>query len=460
MEPEQFASVQVEDLIRRGILAMNDGYRVRNVELGTTGIPFVRGGDIGDGDINTSVADHIRPEYADRVASKLTQPLDVAFITKGTVGRVGIMRHGQPASVFAPQVCYWRSLDTDQLDPRFLFYLLRSAEFQANLDAVKTHGSMVADYVSMSDQRLFRLSFPPIRTQRYIGRVLGALDDKIEMNRRMNRTLEGMARAIFKSWFVDFDPVRAKAAARRSSPSDQQPPGLQPDLANLFPDRFEDSELGEIPKGWRVVTVGDVVDAVKGRSYKSDELQPSDTALVTLKSFARGGGYRDDGLKPFTGTFKPEQVIEPGEVVIACTDVTQAAEVIGRTAIVQASPFHSRLIASLDTMILRPRNGQIARAFLYYLGRTDSFVSHTYAHTTGTTVLHMAKNAVPSYEFAMPPANLMVAFDRVAAPAMERVAVLEQESRTLAALRDALLPELISGDLRVPDAERIVGRIM
>src|SRR4029077_7236095 len=105
---------------------------------------------------------------------------------------------------------YWRVLDTTALDPRFLYFLLKGAEFQANLDAVKTHGSMVADYVSLSDQRLFRLRLPGVNAQRAIGRILGSLDDKIESNRRTNETLERMARTLFRSWFVDFDPVRAK----------------------------------------------------------------------------------------------------------------------------------------------------------------------------------------------------------------------------------------------------------
>ena len=106
MAGEAWQQTKVDEMIRRGVLALSDGYRVRNVELGPVGIPFVRGGDIGDGGINTAVEDHIRPEFTDRVQSKLTRPFDVAFITKGTVGRVGMVRPGQPQSVFAPQVCY------------------------------------------------------------------------------------------------------------------------------------------------------------------------------------------------------------------------------------------------------------------------------------------------------------------------------------------------------------------
>jgi len=218
-----------------------------------------------------------------------------------------------------------------------------------------------------------------------------------------------------------------------------------------------DSPLGEVPEGWKVVALGDWIDTVKGRSYKSEELVPSETALVTLKSFARGGGYRPDGLKAYAGTYKPEQVVAPGELVVACTDVTQAAEVIGRPAIVRASREFKTLIASLDTLIIRPRDGAVTRAFLYFLGGTDAFVAHTYAHTTGTTVLHLAKQAVPSFQFALPPLALVRRFDALASPALARLQGLADETATLAALRDTLLPKLISGELRIADAAKIVG---
>ncbi|WP_238397425.1 restriction endonuclease subunit S [Anatilimnocola aggregata] len=424
------------------MLAVNDGYRVRNVELGPVGIPFVRGGDINDGGINTAVEDHIRPEFADRVQSKLTRPYDVAFISKGTVGRVGLVRPGQPASVFAPQVCYWRSLDPDHLEPRFLFYLLTSAEFRANLDAVKTHGSMVADYVSMTDQRDFRLTFPPIREQNAIAAVLGALDDKIELNRRMNSTLEAMARALFQSWFVDFDPVRAKLDGRH-------PPNLNPATAALFPDSFQDSALGHIPKGWSVKRIGDLVDVVKGRSYRSEELADSKTALVTLKSFLRGGGYRADGLKPFTGEYKPNQRVAAGDLVVAFTDVTQAADVIGKPALVRSDERFETLVASLDVGIVRPKSDCVSILFLYCLFLTEAFQSHTYSHATGTTVLHLSPTAIPSFKCVIPNQELAAVFARNAEPLFELIDENAKQSRTLAALRDTLLPKLLSGEISV-----------
>lgn len=290
-----------------------------------------------------------------------------------------------------------------------------------------------------------------ITEQRAIAHILGTLDDKIELNQRMSNTLEAMARALFKAWFVDFEPVRAKAEGRDT--------GFPKLLGDLFPDCLVDSELGKIPEGWGVGVLGDLIHTVKGCSYKSEELAESDTALVTLKSFAKGGGYRPDGLKSFTGSYKPKQVVQPGDLVIACTDVTQAAEVIGRPAVVRGTGVYRRLVASLDTLIVRPRDSDMTRSFLYFLAATEAFVAHTFAHTIGTTVLHLAKEAVPTFRFARPSSQLVEQFDALAGPALERIQALEEESGILAALRDALLPKLISGELRVNDADSFMERV-
>jgi len=171
----EWRTIRVGDLVAAGILVISDGYRMRNSELGPTGIPFVRGGDMQDGWIQTETEDCIRPELRDRVRVKIARPGDVAFITKGNVGRVGRLREGQPEIVFAPQVAYWRSLDHEALDPGFVFHLLRGPSFQAQLNAVKTHGAMVADYVSITQQHDFRLDLPAGKTQRAIAHILGKI---------------------------------------------------------------------------------------------------------------------------------------------------------------------------------------------------------------------------------------------------------------------------------------------
>jgi len=350
---------------------------------------------------------------------------------KGVVGSVYFV----PSDYWPHDTTLWVK-DFHGNDPRFVYYFFKwMAPRIATMDVGSANPTLNRNHVHPIEIR-----WPPLPEQRAIAHILGTLDDKIELNRRMNETLEAMARALFKSWFVDFDPVRAKFEGRD--------PGLPRHIADLFPDSFEDSKLGEIPTGWNITALSELIDTVKGRSYKSEELVDSDTALVTLKSFARGGGYRPDGLKSFAGTYKAEQIVKPGELLIACTDVTQAAEVIGRPAIVRGTRRFRRLVASLDTLIVRPRNSSMTLAFLYFLGGTDAFVAHTYAHTTGTTVLHLAKEAIPSFTFARPSITLVEQFDRLAGAVLDRIQALEEESGTLAALRDILLPKLISGELR------------
>ncbi len=441
---------EVSKLLEAGLLIIGDGYRAKIDELGGHGLPFARAGNVNGG-LRFDGADCFPEGNLARVGNKLSEPGDVVFTSKGTVGRFAFVRPGTPRFVYSPQLCFWRAGSGSVIEPRFLYYWMFGREFFVQFKGVAGQTDM-AEYVSLTDQRRMHITLPPLAEQRAIAHILGTLDDRIELNRRMAVTLEAIARALFQSWFVDFDPVRAKAEGRD--------PGLPQHVADLFPDRFVDSELGPIPEGWDVSALGSLIHVVKGRSYKSDELADSDTALVTLKSFARGGGYRPDGLKPFTGTYKPEQVVRPGELVIACTDVTQAAEVVGRPAIVQPASEHKTLVASLDTLIIRAVDARLTTGFLYLLTGTGDFAAHAYAHTTGTTVLHLSKDAVPGFQFACPPAVIVGQFTNVAGPALQldRAGVLAAESRTLAALRDTLLPRLVSGELRVDDAEGFLER--
>ena len=336
----------------------------------------------------------------------------------------------------------------------FIYWFLAQDHIVDHLQTLAEQNTSAYPSIRPSDIERLELKLPPLPEQRAIAHILGTLDDKIELNRRMNETLEEMARAIFKSWFVDFDPVRAKmdGSWRRG----ESLPGMPAEMYDLFPSRLVDSELGEIPEGWEVKSLGEVVITVRGRSYRSAELAESDTALVTLKSFARNGGYRPDGLKSYIGNYKPEQIIEPGEIIIACTDVTQAAEVIGHPAMVQPTTKYDLLVASLDVLIIRPKCEGIRREFLYFLCSTETFINHTAAYATGTTVLHLDKNAVPSFRLALPTQQLVCLYSKKVGPILEHILINALENENLVVLRDTLLPKLISGELRVPDAELIL----
>ena len=393
--------------------------------------------------LNLAEVMRIAPSIETKYTRTRIQTGDVLITIVGSVGQVAIVSDELSGWNIARAVAMIRPNDPNL--SRWISLVLRSPDAQYQLGT--TANTTVQTTINLKDLRLLRIPLPEEPERSAIAHILGTLDDKIELNRKQNETLEAMARALFKAWFVDFEPVRAKLEGRWQR--GQSLPGLPAHLYDLFPDRLVESELGEIPQGWEISVLGDFVETVKGRSYKSEELAESTTALVTLKSFARGGGYRTDGLKSFTGKYKQEQVIEPGEVVIACTDVTQAAELIGRAAIVRRVCEYQRLVASLDTMIVRPQSERVTRAFLYYLGRSESFVAHTYSHTTGTTVLHLGKEAIPSYRFVLPPREIVRHFDVAASNGVALAHAIEDESERLVALRDTLLPKLISGELRV-----------
>ena len=410
------------------------------------GIPSIMPQNIGENRINVEGIARIGPDDASRLNRYLVREGDIVYSRRGDVKRRALVRSSEDGWLCGTG-CLRVRFGENGVDPKYASYFLGHPSAREWI-VRHAHGATMPN-LNTSILSACPFVIPPKEEQHTIAHILGTLDDKIELNRRMNETLDAMARALFKSWFVDFDPVRAKMEGRDT--------GLPKDIADLFPDRLADSELGRIPDGWKLVPLDKVANATKGRSYRRQELAASDTALVTLKSFARGGGYRPDGLKPFRGVYKEEQVVQPGEVIVACTDVTQAAEVVGRSAVVGTTSSFRTLVASLDVLIVRPKNACVGRAFVYYLTGTKGFVAHTVARTTGTTVLHLSKDAVTSFRFALPSRSLVKRFTQYVDSLRSRIHVNESAVASLTHLRDTLLPKLISGEMRMRDAEKIVG---
>ncbi|TWT80457.1 EcoKI restriction-modification system protein HsdS [Planctomycetes bacterium CA13] len=437
---------KVASLIENGSLRIDDGYRVRRVELGPEGIPFVRGGDIGKGDISTLVEDHIRSELAERVQTKLARPLDVAFISKGTVGRVGMLRPGQPEVVFSPQVCYWRSLDYAEINPRFLYYLMTSHEFQSELHAVMTHGSMAADYVSLTDQRDFHLTFPPIETQNTIASILGALDDKIEVNRRMNATLESLARAIFKSWFVDFDPVNINAGkinAGQMPASSAIPTTHDPKVLELFPSTFQDSELGPTPEGWEVKRVKEVGNVVCGKtpSTKKPENYGDDVPFITIPDM-HGNIFVLSTKKSLSNLGAESQVkksLPPGAICVSC---------IATPGLVCITHTEAQTNQQINSVI---PNESEQEGFWYwtFCGLGDEIRA---GGSGGSVLTNLSKGRFEELKLLVPPSGLRREYTNATKNLFESIFRNLVESQLLSESRDALLPQLLSGELPVPEA--------
>jgi len=279
----------------------------------------------------------------------------------------------------------------------------------------------MAEYVSLTDQRRMRITLPPLPEQRAIAHILGTLDDKIELNRRMSETLEAMARALFKSWFVGFDPVRAKM--------DGRDPGLPKSLADLFPARLVDSELGKIPEGWEARTLGGLLELAYGKALRAEDRQDG-----TIPVYGSNGqvGWHNERLATGPGIVVGRKG-NPGVVTWAATN-----------------------FFVIDTAFyVVPKSRALSMHYLFHALRShdlESLSADSAVPGLNRTLAYMSMQLLP----AQP---VLESFDKIAGSFAARAHWLEEESRTLAGQRDALLPKLISGQLRVKDAERFAAGV-
>ena len=335
-----------------------------------------------------------------------------------TIGRVGacgeIHKTDGPAWVSDNALV---TMPKEDCDFRFLFYLLKSTDFSPII------GGTTQPLITQTAVKRLEVHVPPLKEQQAIACILGALDDKIELNRRMNRTLEAIARALFKSWFVDFDPVRAKAERRGT--------GLSQPLAALFPDSFEDSELGEIPRGWRVGIIGDMADVFSGK--RPDVRFPKASADANVPLWGGNG--------PMAFVSKP-LIDYP---IILTGRVGTLGSIFRIT---------SPCWPSDNTLILRLKTGQAFEYLFLQLRRID-FVSLN----RGSTQPLLTQTDLKMQKLLLLPSGLLEYFHHITKSLFLRLDSADDESRNLAALRDALLPKLISGEIRIMDAERFVDGV-
>jgi type I restriction enzyme S subunit len=392
--------------------------------------------------VNFAAADRINETARQRVRKGLGRNGDILLTHRATVGRIARVGDGAPEFVANPGVTIWRSLDESVLDQGYLYCYMRSAAFMDQLWRQVGHTDTF-DYVSLTQQRGLLVAFPrEIAEQRSIARVLGALDDKIELNRRMNETLEAMARALFKSWFVDFDPVRAKAEGRK-------PAGIDAAMATLFPDRFEESELGTMPHGWAAAPVLEVADLISGGTPKTSVAE------------YWGGNIRWASAKDVSqcGTFfllETERTITEAGVENSATKVLPAdcVVVVARGATCGRFAVLAEPMAMNQTCYALRAKFAGMRWYLRFLaeGLLQRLVHQAHGSvfdTITTSTFELARVVVP-------PRQMLEAFEQAVDPLVERMRLAQRESATLARLRDTLLPKLLSGELRVRDAEQMV----
>ncbi|MEO0054924.1 MAG: hypothetical protein RLZZ50_871 [Verrucomicrobiota bacterium] len=354
---------------------------------------------------------------------------DVILTREAPVGEVGYVDFDD--TVFLGQRLMQYRANPALLEPRFLHYTFLSKDLQNQFAAHDGSGSTVS-HIRVGDCSKFQINLPPLPEQKAIARILGTLDDKIELNRRMNATLEAMARALFQSWFVDFDPVHAKAAGR-------QPSGMAPATAAVFPAAFQGSELGEIPAGWSVEPVGDVVDCVGGST-------PSTSDSV----YWDGGVHHWTTPKDFSSLQSPILIDSERKITDAgLAKISSGLLPAGTVLLSSRAPVGYLAISAIPIAI---NQGFIAMKCSeraspeFVLNWCQSNMTEIKSRATGTTFPEISKKNFRPIPMVLAPTELMTAFTAATRPLYNRITANLHQSRTLATLRDTLMPKLLSGE--------------
>ena len=393
----------------------------------------------------------VTPQKAESLKANLARPGDIVLTQRGTLGQVSIVPSTSFGRYLVSQSQMKVTVNREIADPLFFYYVLSSSEQQ---DYVRQNAIQTGvPHTNLGILRSTPVLVPPLKEQRAIAHILGTLDDKIELNRRMNQTLEAMARALFKSWFVDFDPVRAKATLKHH---DVTPPQggsdwsverarayldrMDPNIAALFPDSFVDSELGSIPSGWEVVPLAEMIEVNPPRPLRRGELAPYlDMANMPTK------GHTPERVadRPFGSGMR----FANGDTLLA--RITPCLE-NGKTAYVDFLKEDQIGWGSTEYIVLCPKS-PLPSEFAYCVGRSTSFREFAIQNMTGTSGRQrVPATAISNYRMTVPNRlGVPKIFGELVGPLFTLASQNADESHTLAALRDTLLPKLISGEVRI-----------
>jgi type I restriction enzyme S subunit len=424
----------IESLLRSGaLLGHQDGNHgsqyPRIEEFGTVGVPFLTAKLIEGGRIDISTAPRLAAERANELRVGFAQPGDVVLSHNATIGRVAILPDYEGRILLGTSLTYFR-VNHARLLARYLAAFFSGRDFQDQLRAVMSHTTR--NQVPITAQRKLKIVVPPLAEQRAIARILGALDEKIELHRKMNATLEAMTRALFKSWFVDFDPVRVKAEGRA-------PSGMDAETATLFPREFVQSDFGDLPAGWSAVPVYDIAKYVNGAAYKAFEPNNERRGLPIIKIAELKAGVTTQ--TKFSDIAMPEKYrLRTGDILFSWSGNPDTS--IDTFVWAHGEAWLNQHIFRVD--LYGPDERSFVLATLKYLRPAFAEIARN-KQTTGLG--HVTAGDMQRLLVVKPDMQVVAAWERVAAPIFEAIFHNELESLSLGRLRDELLPRLLSGEL-------------
>ena len=408
-------------------------YRGKTPVKTDSGIPLITAKIIKGGRIETPTEFIAKDDYVAWMRRGMPKEGDVVLTVEAPLGEVAQL--GPEKIALAQRVVTLRG-KAGLLDSTYLLYLLQTEEMQSQLKSRATGTTVLG--IKQSELRKVTLTLPPFDLQLSAAATLKALDDRITLLRETNATLEAIAQALFKSWFVDFDPVRAKLEGRA-------PEGMIDATAALFPDSFEESELGLVPRGWRIGTIGDHT------SYLSRGISPKyieDGGIIVINqkcirdfSLDMSKARRHD---PAQRKVDGRELLK-GDILVNSTGVGT----LGRVA--QVLMLENSAIVDSHVTVMRSASSLTWNYLGLLIMRRQSEIEGMGEGSTGQTELSRGKLA--ALKLLVPSATVLREFDEVVLPLRERFSANQTQAQTLATLRDTLLPRLISGQLRLPEAQ-------
>lgn len=438
---DEWRDVLVEDLassVRNALVGGPFGSDLVSTDYSPTGVPVIRGENLSGGRWVTGDFVFVPKRKADQLVANTAGALDIIFTQRGAnhYRQVAIVPVDAERRYVISQSQMKLTVDRNKTDPLFVYYLFRAPLQQKYLqrNAIQTG----VPHTNLSILRKVPLRVPSLQSQRAIAHVLGTLDDKIELNRRRNQTLEAMARALFQDWFVDFGPVRAKMEGRE--------PYLPVDLWQLFPDRLDDEGK---PEGWRRSTIGTEVTVCGGSTPSTKE-----------PAFWEGGEHHWATPKDLSALKFPVLLDTDRQITDAgIKRISSGLLPVGTVLMSSRAPIGYLAIAEVRTainqgFIAMKCDGTLPNVFVLFWCRENMDV--ILGNANGSTFQEISKSNFRPIPVIVPPEPILQAFRERAGPLYRHIVENERESKALAQLRDTLLPKLISGELRIAVAETFI----
>jgi len=408
------------------------GSRMKSDCYVDAGVRVVRGTNLTGGRSFSGEFVFITPEKAAELNSANLSPCDLVFPHRGAIGEVGIVPDDGERYVLSSSLMKL-TCDVGRAKPDFIYYFFKSTvgrfELLKNSSQVGTPGIGQP----LTSLRQIKLSLPPVGEQQEIAAVLRALDDRIALLRETNATLEAIAQALFKSWFVDFDPVRAKSQGLA-------PAGMDEATAALFPDGFEESTLGPIPRGWNIRSLDQIASYLNGLALQ--KYPPTDGAWLPVIKIAQLRKGDTLGADRAGRNIKPEYIVRNGDVLFSWSGSLEVEVWCGGEG-------------ALNQHLFKVTSQHFPKWFYFWWTRHHLDRFRQIAASKATTMGHIQRGHLSEAKVLVPPPELLDVMSASAAPLLDRITQNALHAQTLAEVRDTLLPRLISGQLRLPEAAAV-----